>query len=76
MNDLWKSSLKIFVCKTVQFAAKIFLHFFYLYFQFKMDNKLCIFNLNNCADLHPYKAKFNLCDLTVVSGDFSELRRE
>lgn len=41
-----------------------------------MDNKLHISNLNNYADLVPYKAKFNFCDLTVVSGDLSELRRE
>lgn len=49
---------------------------FNLYFQCKMDNKLCISNLNNCADLIPYKAKFNFCDLSVVSGDLPELRRE
>lgn len=50
--------------------------FFNLYFQCKMDNKLCISNLNNCAGLLSYKAKFTFCDLTVVSGDLSELRRE
>lgn len=56
-------------------SQNFFTVFFNLYFQCKMDNKLCIYNLNNCADLIPYKAKFNFCDLTVVSGDLSELKR-